>query len=420
MEALYNIAIRAYYFSIIIASLFNRKAKLWVEGRKNIFHKINAEIKSGEELVWFHCASLGEFEQGRPLIERFRSTYPDFKIVLTFFSPSGYEVKKNYSGVDYLFYLPLDTKVNVGKFIEAVNPKVAFFVKYEFWFNYLSILKKKNIPTYLVSGIFRENQHFFKWYGGWYRKQLNNFSHFFLQNGESQLLLNSIGITNTSISGDTRFDRVCTIAETIKPIPNIELFKQDQKILIAGSTWIEDEKLLTKLLDRIQLANYNLKLIIAPHEVSETRINSLLSLLAKGNRQIKVCKYSLFNESIAKDTEVLIIDNIGMLSSLYQYADIAYIGGGFGKGIHNIPEAAVFGMPVIFGPNYKRFREAIDLLKLGGAFGINSYEALEQTVKQMLENKIAFEKASEICKNYVTENKGATEKIMKAIKWNFL
>jgi 3-deoxy-D-manno-octulosonic-acid transferase len=387
---------------------------LWVNGRKNIFKKLRtafSEYKHDEKLVWFHCASLGEFEQGRPLIEKFKVKHPEYKIFLTFFSPSGYEIRKNYKGADFVFYLPIDTPANAKQLIRIINPKAVFFIKYEFWFNYLNELKNENVPTYLVSGIFRKEHYFFKFYGTWFRKQLNCFSHFYLQTEESKQLLKSIGYNNITVCGDTRFDRVFEISKQVVSIPLIEKFKQNKNIFIAGSTWLEDEKVIANCNPdsyREQIANY--KLILAPHEIDENHLRVLDKLF--GNA--KKIRYSQANEQNVTTADVLIIDNIGMLSSIYQYASIAYIGGGFGKGIHNILEAATFGKPVIFGPNYKKFSEANELIQLGGAFSVSTEENLK-SILNSINNTEALSQISTISKNYVTSHSGACSVILSTI-----
>lgn len=417
MHLLYNISVRFYSFLIHVVSIFNVKAKLWVNGRKDIFQKIRSKLSTSHSLtdseisfVWFHCASLGEFEQGRPLMEQLRIKEPTVKIVLTFFSPSGYEIRKNYKGADHVFYLPIDTPGNVREFIELIRPKAVFFIKYEFWFNYLIALKKHKIPTYLVSGIFRQDHYFFKFYGLWFRKQLSCFSHFYLQSEASQLLLKKAGYNNTTVCGDTRFDRVFEVSKTVKPIPLIEQFKQGKNIFIAGSTWVEDEQIIADCIPHVreQIANY--KLIIAPHEIDENHLQSIEDLFVNARK----IRYSQATEENIKAADILIIDNIGMLSSLYQYGSIAYIGGGFGKGVHNIIEAATFGMPVIFGPNYQKFSEAIELIHLGGAFSIASEKEFENILSK-ISNADVLKNASLISKNYVASQVGATAKILDSI-----
>lgn len=384
---------------------------MWVDGRKNIFEelgkKIRRELKENDELIWFHCSSLGEFEQGRPVIERFRVGGSRFKILLTFFSPSGYEVQKNYKGADFVFYLPIDIPVNARRFVGLLPLKAVFFVKYEFWFNYLSELKRKQIPTYLISGIFRKDQYFFKWYGVWARKQLKAFTHFFLQNEKSKQLLNQFDFVNTTISGDTRFDRVYEIAQSKKEFPLLKTFVEASQVMVAGSTWEQDEKLIANL----KLEILNLKLIVVPHEIWESHIESITNLFERHNP----IRYSQANDQNIQQAGILIIDNIGMLSSLYQYGHIAYIGGGFGDGIHNILEAAAFGLPTIFGPNYKKFNEAVELIEAGGAFSVNNSSELDSTINKLFNDKEQLVKASTISKNYVLSKKGATEIIVSEV-----
>ncbi len=405
MQIIYNLSIYLYKLLILIASLFNHKAKLWLKGRKNIFDSLHLKFKNNtSKTVWVHCASLGEFEQGRPLIEKIKKTYPEIKIFLTFFSPSGYEIRKNYSEADYIFYLPLDTTSNAKKLIDIVKPTAVFFIKYEFWFNYLNALKEKNIPTYLISGIFRPNHYFFKSYALWYRNQLKNFNYFFVQNETSKSLLNSIEIQNVTIAGDTRFDRVYEISQQTKEFEIIRAFCENKKIIVAGSTWEEDEKILSSF------DFNNSKLIIAPHEIDENHLKNIETLFKKK----KILRYSKANIKDVKDYSILIIDNIGMLSSLYKYGSIAYIGGGFGSGIHNILEAATFGLPVLFGPNYKKFSEAIELINMGGAFSITNESDFRDRMIY-LDNENNLKQASKICKNYIENNIGATEIILKNI-----
>ena len=407
MRFFYNISIFFYYLAIRIASFFNPKARLWIIGRKNIFKEIEFAIQKlkTQNLIWFHCASLGEFEQGRPLMEAMKKKDPSVRILLTFFSPSGYEIRKNYSGADHVFYLPLDTPANAKKFIEIVKPSKVFFVKYEFWFNFLKALKRKNIPTYLVSGIFRDDHHFFKSSGAWFRKQLSAFTHFYLQDEKSVRLLNSIGYFNVTLAGDTRFDRVFEVAANVNQNDLIKQFVADKKMLIVGSSWMEDEAIVSS----IKLAP--LKLIIAPHEVNKAHLDSMVDRFGSA---ASVLLYSNANESNVSDAQILIIDNRGMLSSLYQYATVAFIGGGFGKGIHNILEAATFGLPIIFGPNYKKFTEAKELIKLGGAFSIKDSSDFEKTM-HLLDDEQVLKTASLISKMYIKTHVGATGRILASV-----
>ena len=394
MKLLYNISIHFYIIGIYISSFFNDKAKQWIKGRKNIFSNLEKTINNHNHIVWFHCASLGEFEQGRPIIKAYKTKYPGHKILLTFFSPSGYEIRKNASLVDFVFYLPADTKSNAKKFISIVKPIKVFFIKYEFWFNYMSELKKQNIPFYSVSAIFSDRQAFFKY--KWWTKQLKNVTHFFVQEKNSAELLKSIGFNNTTISGDSRFDSV--LANTQKPIriPLIEIFSRGKSTIIFGSTWPKDEMLLAQYIKDHPENNY----IIAPHELQH------ISALRK---QTDALLYSKTNEKNILTNNVLIIDSIGILSNIYQYGKLAYIGGGFGAGIHNILEAVAFGLPVIFGPNYQKFNEARELINKKGAISISNYKELTSAVNDFN----TFDKLISI--NYIKENSGATAKILDSI-----
>ena len=409
MRILYNVGVYLYLTGIFVYSLFDSKAKLWLDGRKDIFNQLDSKLRNNKEkIAWFHSASLGEFEQGRPVIEKFKVKYPDYKILLTFFSPSGFEIRKNYQNADYIFYLPIDTPTNAKRFVEIVKPKVTFFIKYEFWFNYLNALKDKDIPIYLISGIFRPSQHFFKSYGNWFRKQLCCFTFFFVQNNTSKELLNKINYNNVLISGDTRFDRVSAIAEQKKSFPLIEQFKgNNNKLILAGSTWEPDEDLI---IEAIKLNEPGIKYVIAPHETHNERIVKLKEKLGDS-----VVLFSQANENNIKNAKVIIIDGIGYLSHIYQYADTAIIGGGFGKGIHNILEAATFGVPIIFGPNYTKFTEAVELNKLGGAFAISNKNEFNERLNQLISDDAKRQKASNICKNYVNNNIGASDIILNNI-----
>jgi 3-deoxy-D-manno-octulosonic-acid transferase len=405
---LYNIFIFFYSLGIRIASLVNEKAKLWVKGRKNILQRIEealADNPNNKKIAWFHCASLGEFEQGRPVIEEFREIHPDHLIFLTFFSPSGYEIRKSFTGADYVFYLPVDYPGMAARFIKILSPEIVFFIKYEYWYNYLAILKKQGIPTYIVSAIFRSSQPFFKSYGFWFRKQLQNLSWFFVQDEDSEKLLRKIGIRQVSVSGDTRFDRVSAIAEKNKPVPGIEGFCRDSRVILAGSTWPADEKILLPFI----LENRSeYKFIIAPHEVHQERIDGLLLQSGTGS-----LRFSQLNETNNKEARILVIDSIGILASLYRYAFISLVGGGFGVGIHNILEPAAFGVPVIFGPNYDRFREARELIQEGGAISIKDEEDFRKAVGRLINVPGERDRASEICSAYVASHKGATAHILK-------
>lgn len=407
MFFIYKLAVRFYLFSIRIASLFKPKAKHWIEGRKNWVKNLKSIINRSDRYIWVHCASLGEFEQGRPVIEKLKSEYPNRKILLSFFSPSGYEIRKNYEHADTVVYLPLDTNRNAKKFLEILNPEFAIFVKYEFWFNYIAELERRNIPVFVVSAIFREKQHFFRSWGKWFRKQLHKINWIFVQNEDSLKLLKDVGISHCSISGDTRFDRVAQIAEASKTFPEVENFIGSHKVLLAGSTWTPGEKLIR---DFLHDKNSDLKVIIAPHEVHQDRISGIEKSFPG-----QCIRYSEIHNSTGKEN-ILIIDSIGKLSHLYQYASLAYIGGGFGAGIHNILEAATFGKPVIFGPNHQKFKEARELISLGGAFSVSNAAEFKNIFDQLLHDNQAFEKAGRICKQYTRENQGATNIIFDKIK----
>jgi 3-deoxy-D-manno-octulosonic-acid transferase len=411
-----------------IASLFDSKAKKWVQGRKNIFETLEKAIPENENIIWVHCASLGEFEQGRPLIERLRAqgTSPsdrviraEHKILLTFFSPSGYEVQKDYKGADWIFYLPADGPRNARRFLEIVKPSLVIFVKYEFWYYYLKKIKYRNIPLLLVSALFRRDMSFFKWWGGLQRKMLSRFDHLFVQNEASKKLMDEIGLASIcSVSGDTRFDRVIEIAEKFEAIPVIHQFVGNNKAIIAGSTWKEDEEVLQKAFTIVN--DPTLKLIIAPHEISDAHIadlkglfpdSILFSQLAIGNWQLAT------GSREPKTGNILIIDNVGMLSRLYKYGYITFIGGAFKKdGVHNVLEAAVYGKPVLFGPFYKKYTEAVELVKTGGAIEVINADDCAGTIQSLLNNKDKYELCSKRSLDYVWKNRGATEKIMQFIQ----
>ncbi len=408
MTQIYKVGIFFYSVLIRLASPFNEKAKLFRAGRKNWRPILQNQIEKDAKYLWFHCASLGEFEQGRPVMEEIKKQFPEYKIVLTFFSPSGYEIRKSYNGANIVLYLPIDTKTNAQAFLNIVKPVKAFFVKYEFWYFYITELKKQNIPLYIFSAIFRENQHFFKntpW-GSWFRKILFQVEHYFVQNKSSAQLLKNIGLSNISVSGDTRFDRVAAIAKNSREIPIVEKFKGNALLIVAGSTWKPDEELLIEFINQ----NKDIKFIIAPHEVSVTNINRIHQLLKR-----PAISFSNINNSKIHNFQVLIIDSIGLLSSLYRYGNIAYIGGGFGVGIHNILEAATFGTPIVFGPNYKKFKEAVDLCSVGGAFSITNYYELKHTFNQLIFDKKVLNNSSNTCSNYIEKNVGSTKIIIKKV-----
>jgi len=400
----YTLGLWLYAILIRFASLFNDKARLMVDGRKNLFNRMQDEINTQDKHIWIHAASLGEFEQGRPVIEKIKNDYPNYKIVLTFFSPSGYEIRKNYDGADYVYYMPLDSASNAKRFMDIVNPDKAFFIKYEFWYFFLRELNKREVSTFIFSTIFRKEQVFFKWYGGLWRKMLGMFDHLFVQNAESVELLKSIGVENVSIAGDTRFDRVADIASHSKRLPLIESFANKSKVAVCGSTWPKDEDNIIKYITEF---NNDYKWIIAPHETHKKHVDEIVEKL-KGN----VLLYSQANEENILSSDVLIIDSIGILSSVYQYADFSYIGGGFGVGIHNTLEAATFGLPIVFGPNYLRFKEAVDMVEYGSAFSYEEFDELHSILNALTKVEKYMRDAGEISAKYVADNVGATELIV--------
>ena len=392
---IYNLIIYLYQFGVVIYSLFNEKVRKMWRGERDAFRVLREKVDPEAKYVWFHAASLGEFEQGRPLMEQLRKDHPDYKILLTFFSPSGYEVRKNYEGADIICYLPLDTITNARRFLRTIRPEMAFFIKYEFWYNYLHILKHRNVPVYSVSSIFRPDQVFFKWYGRQYGRVLNCFTHF----------------SNVSIVGDTRFDRVLQIKEAAKQLPIVEAFKQDAKVFVAGSSWLPDEEIFIKYFN----TRRDWKLIIAPHVIGEDHLKQIEKLL-EGR---KVVRYSEFSENSVyserlKDAEVLIIDCFGLLSSIYHYGDVAYVGGGFGVGIHNLLEAAVWDVPVFFGPNNERFQEA-QALKQSGGFEISCYEDFEQQMNRFIDDETYLKAQGQLAGQYVKGKAGATWHVLSSV-----
>ncbi len=411
---LYDLIIHFYTFSIRSAALFgNEKAKLWINGRKNWLVELEASLEKfkGSKRFWFHSASLGEFEQGRSLIEKVRKEFPDAYILLTFFSPSGYEIRKNYSGVDFVSYLPADTKINASRFINLLNPDITFFIKYEFWYNFIDELEKKQKPIYIVSAIFRPQQIFFKWYGGFYRKLLRKITHIFLQNKYSSHLLNEKGISNHSVAGDTRFDRVLKISLEAKSIKKLDDFIGTSKAIIAGSTWPQDEDLLLKVFQ--SLDRNNLKLVLVPHEVSPSRIEQLKNKILDQTNLINVALYS--DKSTKTESTIMIVDTIGILSSAYKYATITYVGGGFDKGIHNVLEPAAHGKPIFIGPEYNNFREAHELIANRSAFCISDQIDGKRLIQKLLSDDQLLEIAGKSASEYVIQNTGATDKIFQAV-----
>ena len=406
MRFIYSFIITLYTGLIHLVSPFNRKAYLWVSGRRGWAEKLREKFSGDDKVIWVHCASLGEFEQARPVIEKIRSEKPEYRFLVTFFSPSGYEIRKDWPFADYICYLPSDTRINAEKFIKIVNPSVVLFIKYEFWNNFISVLHKNGVPVYLVSGIFRPGQHFFKWYGGFFREMLGKYTSIFVQDSASVEILAQIGIRNVILSGDTRFDRVYHIALSAKTIQVLEHFKSGEDLLLAGSSWPRDEDIIITYIN-----NYpdRIKWVFAPHEIDQQGIERLEKLLT-----VKSVRFSDFKGGHS-DARVLIIDNIGLLSSAYRYANVAVVGGGFGKGIHNILEPACWGLPVLFGPNHLKFREAVELLREGGAFSFSNYDEFRDIINMLLSDSELYRRASGTAKKYILSNRGATDMIVKLI-----
>lgn len=414
MLFLYNLVVLFASQIVKILALFSPKMKLFVNGRKDVFPTLKSKILPSDQTIWFHAASLGEFEQGLPVIEQIKKQFPHHKIIVTFFSPSGYEVRKNNSIADVTVYLPLDTKSNAQQFIELVHPELVFFIKYEYWPNYLNELKKQNVKTYLISGIFRENQAFFKWYGGFYRNALRTFDYFFVQNDSSKKLVQRIGFNNVKVSGDTRFDRVVSILERDNSLDFIDQFKENKTTIVIGSSWPKDENLLVNFINN---SSDNVKFIIAPHNIKSEQIQELKNSFAK--------KTILFSENNSVQTgcdlslreyDIFIIDTIGILTKIYSYADIAYVGGGFGNpGVHNILEPATFGVPIVVGPNYSHFAEATALVNMNGCLSIKDQLQLNEALDLLINNEDERHEKGHICSTFVQMNKGATEIIMRHI-----
>lgn len=406
MRRLYNFGIFCYKHLVASVSHRNPKAGKLTKGQKEIFPYLEKTLDKNGGYIWIHASSLGEFEQGRPLIETIRRTYPERKILLTFFSPSGYEVRKNYNQVDAVCYLPFDLPGNVRRFLDLVKPQSAIFIKYEFWANYLTELKKRDIPTYIISAIFRPKQIFFRFYGGYFRKMLHCFTRLYVQDENSRKLLDSIGVRNVSVVGDTRFDRVVEISNSTDPNPLLERFVGEKFVWVGGSTWPKDEEIILDYFNR----HPEQKLILAPHEIHEEHLQSIIARLKR-----PYLRYTQATEANVADADCLIIDCFGLLSSLYLYGKLAYIGGGFGVGIHNIAEAAVYSIPVIFGPNYHRFKEAINLIDNGGAFPIHDAASFESTIENFISNREALAQAGKSAGDYIKSHSGATAVIFKEI-----
>ena len=403
MNILYSIAIRLYSGLVTVAALFgNKKAKLWWNGRKNQWKNL-ISVNKDDEWIWIHVSSLGEFEQGLPVIESLKANFPKYKILLTFFSPSGYEPRKNFQLADKVAYMPSDTRHNAKKLIKSFNIKAAFFVKYDFWFNYMKVLKKNDIPLYYISALLHQDHYFFKFYSSWFRKQLRNVSHFFVQNDDTAKLLKSIGIENTTVTGDTRFDRVFEIAKQSKSFPEIEKFIAGRQCIIAGSSWPSDEKFIIPFVKKMP---DNYCLIIAPHDISDSHVKQIISQLDS---------YILYSHQLSaisgQQAKVLVIDTIGILKQIYKYARFAYVGGGFMSSIHNTQEALVFGCPVVIGPKYHKFVEAVDLVRDGGIFSVNNQEEFDSIFEQLMNDDEFYNKASGICQDYIQLSIGATNKI---------
>ncbi len=408
MTFVYTIFIHLYHFLIALFAPFNKKAGLRRKGLVNWQKKLEGQCTSGSRYIWFHCASLGEFEQGRPVIEEVRRKFPEYKTVLTFFSSSGYEIRKNYPHAEIIGYLPADTPRNARKFIGIIRPEMVFFIKYEFWYNYIAEMDKRGIPLYLLSSVFRKRQVFFSpmpW-GKWFRHMLQLFHHFFLQDQESSSLLKSIGLTNYTISGDTRFDRVASIAESSQTLPVVEKFLEGKSLLVAGSTWKPDEDLLVPFINEQK----GMKFILVPHEVTPSNVNRLLKLLKR-----PVVLYSRADEATVCEYDVLVVDSVGLLSSIYRYGTYAYIGGGFGVGIHNILEAATFGMPLFFGPNYHKFREACQLVESEAAFPVTSAGQFRERLLNLADNPKKVEEISQTAFRYVQNHRGATQRVIRQV-----
>ncbi len=407
MLGLYNLGIKIFSLGVKTASNFNEKARLLNKGRKISLEQLK-NINEKEETIWVHCASLGEFEQGRPLIEKIKKEKPDSKVVLTFFSPSGYEIRKDYEYADYVLYLPADTKRNARAFIKAFNPKVVVFIKYEFWYHYLNELHLAGVTVFLASAIFRKEHPFFKWYGGFNRKMLTFFTHLFVQDELSKELLGGINIKNVSVAGDTRFDRVVEIAQAAKKFPELKAFSDNSFVLVAGSSWPTDEKIIIDYLNK----NKSIKILMAPHEIHEEHILQIEERL----KNIKSVRYTAITPDLSfDDIRVVIVNTMGMLSSMYQYGDIAFIGGGFGSGIHNTIEAATFDLPVIFGPNYKKYQEACDLIDVKGGFTIKSYSEFENITDKLCSDVDFLAKSQKEAGDYVRRMCGATDIISEEI-----
>ncbi len=400
MRLFYNIFIYGYAFLIRVAAPFNKQARQWLSGRKDLFLRMKESVGKHEDIVWFHCASLGEFEQGRPIIESFKETFPNYKVLLTFFSPSGYELRKDYAVADYIYYLPIDKPKNARRFIRIFQPKLAIFIKYEYWYNYIKELSKNKIPLFFVSAIFRREQYFFRPGAKWFRSQLQKVTWFQVQDKVSSDLLNSIRVFHHQIGGDTRFDRVLKVSQQDMPLPLLEKFAQGHDVIVGGSTWPPDEDILAAYMAH----NPGIRMVVAPHHTDRGRIDEI----RKKFDPFRPVLYSETKTEVPAGSRVLVIDSMGLLSYLYRFGKLAYVGGGFGAGIHNLPEAAVYGLPVVFGPNHQRFREARDLIENGGGFAIENRESFKQVADALLHNPEKYQAASRAAKDYVKKQAGAT------------
>jgi 3-deoxy-D-manno-octulosonic-acid transferase len=407
VSLLYTLAIRAFGLLAWVAARFRRSARLWVEGRKGWYRRLRDDFRGKENVVWFHAASLGEFEQGRPIIEKVREEYPDHPILLTFFSPSGYEVRKDYDRVHAVHYLPLDTPGNVRKFLEVVRPKVAVFIRYEYWYNFLGAMFRRQIPVIMVSSIFRRDQIFFKPYGAWFRTALRQISRFFVQNRESLTLLEAVGVERMEMSGDTRFDRVWDAAQERREFPLVERFLAGRACLMAGSTWPFDDELLKEIVPAFP----DLKFVIVPHHVDDANIRRIQDLF-----EGEVALYTRGEDQELESRQVLVVDTIGILTYLYRLADLVYIGDGFGAGIHSIMEPAAFGMPIFFGPNYRNFQEAVDLVERKGVFAVTDREQLVEGIRRFADDEEARQAVGRICREYIEEKRGATDRVMQGLR----
>lgn len=406
MNIIYNTFISLYGTGISVAASFNPKAKLWKSGRKNWKNKLKNAISTNDKVIWMHCSSLGEFEQGRPVMEKIRNEFPDHKLAVSFFSPSGYEIRKDYKGADYIFYLPLDTQKNAKNLIKFLHPEVLILVKYEYWYNLLNRLEKKKIPVIVISAVIKEDNLFFRPFGSWFQKIIASINHFFVQDQDSKNLLESIGIRQVTISGDTRFDRVKEILASEPKLEFVEKFKSDKKLIVAGSTWSDDESILVNFINSKLPENW--KVIFAPHNIHEKEIKSLAEKIEK-----PVAIYTKSNASEIEKAQVLIVDTIGMLTKIYAYSDISYVGGGFTKtGVHNTLEPAVFGVPVIFGPNYEKYFEAIDLLENQGAIRFVDQFDFDEKMENLIEDNMERIRRGDAAQNYIQQKPNSTALIM--------